>query len=128
MDFFLGRPRRAMLGRVSLGNIGLRVSRLLAERFGSDRERGIRVCSEESARLLGLRRIDTLPAGERLAWERWSPLILAVPGVASWSTTEKREAAAVILAKGGRRESDFVLLFDAHAPLRRGLLRLAAEG
>jgi len=31
----------------------------------------------------------------------------------------------VILAKGGRRESDFVKLFDAHGKLRAALGRLA---
>ena len=31
---------------------------------------------------------------------------------------------AVIRAKGGKRESDFVLAFDRHRPLRRALRRL----
>jgi len=31
-----------------------------------------------------------------------------------------------VRAKGGRRESDFVRLFDSHRRLRRAMLRLAA--
>jgi hypothetical protein len=31
-----------------------------------------------------------------------------------------------VKAKGGRRESDFVRLFDRHRRLRRAVLRLAA--
>jgi hypothetical protein len=33
--------------------------------------------------------------------------------------------ADVIRAKGGRRESDFVRLLDAHAPLRAAILSLS---
>ncbi len=125
MYFHLGRRRSDVLGRISLGNIGLAASRYLAERFGSDRERGIRTCAAEAAELLGLRSLKRLPPGERLAWERWSPLVLALPGVRRWSVTQRRALAAVVRAKGGRRESDFVRLFDAHPRLRRAMLELA---
>jgi hypothetical protein len=67
-----------------------------------------------------------LPPGERLAFERWAPLITALSGVERWSAPERRALAAVARAKGGRRESDFVALFDAHSRLRRALLELAA--
>jgi hypothetical protein len=45
--------------------------------------------------------------------------------VERWSAAEKRAAVAALRAKGGRHESDFVRLFDAHSRLRRGILRLA---
>jgi hypothetical protein len=127
MFFYLGRRRSDVLGWISLGNIGLRVSRYLAERFGADRERGIRTCSKEAARLLGLRNLRRLSRGERIAWDRWSPLVLALPGVERWSEKERRALAAVVRAKGGRRESDFVRLFDGHAKLRRAILHLARD-
>jgi hypothetical protein len=123
----LGRSRRDVLGRIGLGNIGLGVSRYLAQRFGADRERGIVVCAQEAARLLSLRSLDRLPAGERLAWQRWAPLVLALPGIRGWNTAQKKAVREVIRAKGGRRESDYVRLLDAHARLRRALLRLADQ-
>ncbi len=64
-------------------------------------------------------------AGERLAWRRWSPLLIAIPGIERWSAAERRAAGEVARAKGGRRESDFVHAFDAHPKLRRALLALA---
>jgi hypothetical protein len=65
--------------------------------------------------------------GERQAWSRWSPLLLVLPGVADWSAGEKRALVEVVRAKGGRRESDFVLRFDRHRRLREALRRLAAR-
>ncbi|NIM51625.1 MAG: hypothetical protein GTN62_12420 [Gemmatimonadales bacterium] len=123
--WYLDRPRKDVRGMISLGNIGLRVSRYLAGRFGSDRERGIETCSHDAASLLGVRSQRGWSAGERLAWRRWSPLVMALPGVERWSSAEKRALARVVRAKGGRRESDFVLLFDRHRRLRRAVLALA---
>ena len=124
--FYLRRPRPDVLGRVSLGNIGLGIARYCAERFGADREAGLRTCSQEAARLLAARSWRGWSAGERLWWERWSPLVLALPGVERWGAAEKRALARVIRAKGGRRESDFVWRFNRHRRLRRALLQVAA--
>ena len=121
------RPRADVLGRISLGHIGLRVSRWVAERFGADRERATRACAREAARLLGVRSTKRWTAGERLTWRRWSPLMLALPGIESWTGPEKRALAGIVRAKGGRRESDYVPLFNRHRRLRRALLDLAKE-
>jgi len=120
------RPRRDVLGHVSLGNVGLHISSLLARRFGAERERGVRTCSRDAASLLGVRSFRSWSAGERLAWERWSPLILALDGVKRWPAEDRRRLLQVVRAKGGRRESDFVRLFDRHRRLKRAMLQLAA--
>jgi hypothetical protein len=120
--WYAGRPRADVLGRVSLGAIGLAVSRRLAENYGADRERGIRESAAEAARLLGA----PAPRGkERMAWERWGPLVLALPAVPSWPAGERRALAEIVRAKWGGTESDFVLLSNRHARFRRALLALA---
>jgi len=121
-------PRRDVLGQVSIGNIGLHVSRLLAARGGADRERAVRGCSREAARILGVRRFEGWTGGERLAWERWSPLVLALGDAGEWPAADRAALVDVIRAKGGRRESDFVRRFDRHRRLRRAVLGLAARG
>jgi hypothetical protein len=66
-------------------------------------------------------------AAERLAWRRWAPLVCVLPGVSNWSAADRAALAAVIRAKGGRRESDFVRAFDAHAPLRAAVRAVAVK-
>ena len=111
-----------------LWNLGLQISKQLARRFGAERERGVRVCAREAAGRVGLRSWRGFGRAERLAWERWSPLLAALPSVERWSRAEKRALVAVVRAKGGRRDSDFVRLFDRHVRLRRAVSRLAAAG
>ena len=122
-----GRRRRDVLGHLGLGNIGLHVSHYLAHRFGADRERGLTTCAREAAKLLGLRSLDRRSRDERLVWQRWAPLVLALPGVGRWTALQKRTLREVVLAKAGRRESEFVRRFNAHRKLRAALLELAAE-
>jgi hypothetical protein len=123
--FFLGDPRPDVLGRLELGDVGLCVSRYLAARFGADREGADRICSRDAVRLLAVRSTGDFSPGERLAWERWAPLVLTLPGVERWSRAERRALVGIVRAKGGRRESDFVARFDAHQPLRRAVVELA---
>jgi hypothetical protein len=120
-----GREREDIIGIFPLGNVGLRVTDYLAQRFGAERERGERECAAEAAAMLGVRGWQKWDDGERLWWERWSPLLLILPGVSKWTETERRDLVGVARAKGSRRESDYVALLDAHKKLRAALRRLA---
>jgi hypothetical protein len=124
--FHLGKERDDAIGVLELPNVGLAVTDMLARRFGSDREKAEATLTLEARDLLGLRSLSGWSAGERLAFRRWAPLVAILPEVARWTGAEKRGLAAVIRAKGGRHESDFVRLFDAHRPLRRAIARRAA--
>jgi hypothetical protein len=121
----LGRRREDVLGELPLASVGLATMRDLAARFGSDRERARRICAREAAERLGVRSFTGWTRGERLAWERWAPLVLILPGVGTWSRVERGSLVEVVRAKGGLRESDFVRRFDAHQKLRRTIRVLA---
>ena len=127
MFLHLEKPRRDVLGHLPLGDIGLQINRYMAERFGAQREEGLQVCADEAARLLDQRAWRKLPREERLVWERWAPLAMLLPGVSRWSASQRRALRDVIRAKGGRREQEYVLRFDAHQPLRRAILRLGRD-
>jgi hypothetical protein len=118
-------PREDIIGRLALAQAGLKVSAYLARRFGSARHLAGAECTREARARLGEPARLPRAAGEKLAWERWAPLVLILPGVDRWTRAEKRALAAVIRAKGGRRESVFVAKFDAHPKLRAALVRLA---
>ena len=123
--YHAGRARDDVIGMIPLPAVGLGISRALAARFGDDRERAARVCEEEAARQLGARSCRRWSPGERMAWTRWSPLVLILPGLERWSAAEKRALVEVVRAKGGRREAEFVRRFDRHRRLRDALRRLA---
>jgi hypothetical protein len=125
--FTIEHPRHDVIGRIELPNVGLHVTRYLARRFGGRGDRGSRACAEEARKLLAVRSHAGWSQGERLAWERWAPLVLILPGVRRWSSTQRRALVAVIRAKGGRSEMEFVRRFDAHRPLRSAIAKLAAS-
>lgn len=122
-----GHPRDDVIGLFAIGNVGLAVTDYLARRFGADRERGERVCAEEAAELCGVKGWQKWNGGERLAWQRWSPLMLVLPDVANWPAAERQALGEVARSKGGRRESDYVRRLDAHKRLRAALRELAAR-
>jgi len=105
--------------------VGITVSNYLGDRFGADRERGLEVCAAEAAELLGLESLKGFSKGERLAWERWAPVVMCLPGVNRWSAEERRALVEVIKAKGGKRETEYTHLFDRHAKLRAAMVEMA---
>lgn len=123
----LGEPRDDVVGLILTENVGLRVTEHLAKRFGHDRNRAERQCAREAMKLLGVRRRRRLSADDRLAWQRWGPLILALPGISRWSSAARRDLVAVVRAKGGPHELDYHRRVDRHRPLRRAILKLAAD-
>lgn len=120
-----GVPREDIIGRLTLAEAGLKVSTYLARRFGARRDLAGPTCGREARLRLGEPAAAPRLAGERLAWERWGPLVLLLPGLDRWTRAQKRALAAVVRAKGGRSEREFVARFDGHAKLRAALVRLS---
>ncbi len=121
---YLGRHRKDVIGRLPLPRVGLRITEYLAGRFGFDRQKAESVCAREAAVRLDEPAWKTWSPGERLAWRRWGPVVLVLPGLDRWSPTERKGLVAVIRSKGGRRESEYLKLFDGHRKLRRAIRRL----
>ena len=124
MFFHLRKPRDDIGSKLPLSRFSLAVTDTLAERFGAERERGLRALMTEAARLTGVS-LSALDKGGRLAWERWAPLILALPGVERWPLADRRALGLVARAKGAKSEQEFASRLDRHPRLRRALLGLA---
>jgi len=120
---FLDLDAAGARGLPPLADLGRRVSGVLAQ--SGARAAALDGASAAMLRVTGQGNLRGFTAAERLAWRRWSPLMLALPGLARWSPGERRELACVLRAKGGRRESDFAARFAAHPRLMRALYRLA---
>ena len=105
-----------------LAEPGLRIGAALARLAQGERERVLAQCSRDAMRLTGLRSLRGYSVGERLAWQRWSPVVVfALTGVSRWSLAERRTLAHVIRAKGGRDENEFLARYAAHPKLERAL-------
>ncbi len=120
LEFTPGRP--AVLSPTEA--LAAVASRVLSALAGADREAAVAECCDEARSRLGARR---LPAAERLWWERWAPIVSALPGLDRWTDAERRALAEIIRAKAGRREIEYVQRFDAHPRLGKALLALAAR-
>ncbi|MBE0614397.1 MAG: hypothetical protein IH604_12075 [Burkholderiales bacterium] len=120
MLFDLDRKRTP--GLPPLAEPGLRVTEALAKMPAGARERALEECSRNAMRLTGLHSLRGFSAGERLAWLRWSPVVMfALRGVARWSAAERRALARIARAKGGRNEGEYLARFAAHAKLEQAL-------
>ena len=120
MLFDLDRARTP--GLPPIAELGLRVGDGLAAKGDGKRERLLAQCSRETMQLTGVRSLRDFSADERLAWQRWSPLVVfCLKGVSHWSPAERRALAQVIRAKGGRDERNFLARFAAHPKLERAL-------
>jgi hypothetical protein len=107
-----------------VAEFGRKIAEHLAARGGASREDALRLCFAETKR-----RVDAAPPRHATvdilaAWQNWSAVIAVLPGVEGWSREERSHLARVITAKGGRRDSDYLALFDAHSKLGPLLRRL----
>ncbi len=106
--------------------MGLALTATLSRRYGTGRVAATPELAREARRALEAGSLAGWSGDERRAFDRWAPLVLALPGLSRWSAEERGALAGVIRAKGGRRESEFVRRFDAH-PKLRAAVRLLAE-
>lgn len=123
--FSLAGKRQDVLGPICTDIVSLGVIDYVSQRFGSQREAGVRRCSQELAEQLGVDSVSGWSADEKLMWHRLSPLIAATGAVASWPRADRDALADLIRAKGGVHEADYVKLFDAHQRLRRAVAAFA---
>ncbi|MBK7641479.1 MAG: hypothetical protein IPJ19_00270 [Planctomycetes bacterium] len=117
--FFLGREREDVLGRFPLERLAQASMRALAEQGGQPG------CARRALARLGLRAPPARSAQERRAFERWAPLLCALPGLERWSPAERRAAALCACRKGAQDELEYVRTLQGARSLRRALCALA---
>ncbi len=124
LDLDPSRP----LGLPPMAVLGARAAAALARLGAADRDEALDRAGQALMHLTGLRSLAGFTPDERAAWRRWSPFVLALPGVARWPAADRRALARIVRAKGGRRESDFAALVDAHPGFSRALLGRGERG
>ena len=107
------------------GDLGLQVTRHIAQRFHGDRTVAVRAATHQVAQILDIRAWRRWSEPEQMALERLSPILVLIPDLARWSSAEKRSLVRIIRAKGGKSEAAYVRLLRGHARLARTLHLLA---
>ena len=89
------------------------------------------VLSDQSAgelvgRRLGIGSLSGWSCAEMRGLYHLAPLVAALQELGSWTPAQKASAIAVLRAKGGQHERDFVRLLDAHPKLSAAIKALLA--
>jgi hypothetical protein len=110
----------------STRNVGLRVSRRMAEKFGGHLPAMREASVAEVSGALGVK-IHRWTSTERRSLEEWSLVLGPIKKIASWSAAEKRQMIEIIRAQAGPDEMRYLHLTQHHEPLRRELLQLGSR-
>lgn len=127
LHLFLDHPREDIVGRVDVSRIGWAAIRSVAKRYGASGRSAARTSAAGAWERLGLSAPESWPRGEREAWGRWGPLLMALPDVERWTRAEKRALVEVVRAKGGVSELEYSRRLHAHPRLQSALLALARQ-
>jgi len=108
----------------SLSAVAPAISAYLSDRFGSGREKGLRVCAREAAEKVGcdLRQFNR---DELRAWHHWAPLLLNLGRIEKWTLAERNDLVVVVRLKGQPREHDYLLMLNKHKRLKTAIFRFA---
>jgi hypothetical protein len=91
----------------------------LARRGGG--AEAVAAAEQRALAVTGMNSLSGFAKAERVAFQRWAPLIASLPGTARWTPAERRELAEIARAKGGRRELAYLVRFASHPRLAHAL-------
>jgi len=117
---------RGCWDRFRARNIGFAVQRHMAAQWGGDAARMRAGSATAVSRALGVR-ADSWAGHARKALEDLAPVLALVPGLARWTSEEKRALVQVIRAKGGSTEAGYLRLMGRHKKLRDAILRMGSK-
>ena len=105
--------------------LGLAVQRKMAAEFGGDAGKMRRATTKALARILDVN-LETWNSREQWAFGNFALVLALVPGVARWTSEEKRALVAIIRAKAGPDETRYLQRLQQHDALREALLRIGS--
>jgi hypothetical protein len=111
--------------RFSTRNLALRANRRMARECDGELGQLGEVSVREVSRALGLNPAR-LSAAERQSLENWALILALIPGLAEWSSQEKRNLIEMIRSQSGRNEMRYLRQTQRQPRLRDEILRLGS--
>ncbi|MEK7408713.1 MAG: hypothetical protein AAB225_26915, partial [Acidobacteriota bacterium] len=111
--------------RFHVRRVGLAAARAMAEGFGGDLVR-MRQKAVRAARLRGGWDLGRWNDAERRVLAEWAPLLALLPGLGRSRAEDKQRLGAILRAKAGAEEADYLRLMQPHARLREAVIRLGS--
>ena len=112
--------------RFHIRNLGLRVNRRMARRFGGSAEAIRSAAAGRVAKALGLRPVRLAPL-ERRAFDSFALVLDEIGDLARWTRAERGGILEIVRAKAGAPERRYLRLLQRHARLRAALLALGSR-
>ena len=106
--------------RFHVRRIGLAIQRRMRNRYRGDPDEARRRATSRVARLLSIR----IRSGR--AFENLALVLDAIPDLPRWTRAERAAVVEIIRAKDGAEEIRYLRLLQAHAKLRKALIRLGS--
>lgn len=110
---------------LSVADMGYAVTRFFAEKYDSDRQRGLRRSVSRIVRALDIRHTERWLKDEIMALEWMAPMLAGIHDLAAWTKSERANLADIIRGKGGRHERDYVLRCIRHPRFHLALVNMA---
>ena len=104
-------------------NLGLAVSRRMADEFGGDAALARASSVREVATALDARP-ESLNQDEQRAFENLALVLALIDDLKGWTGEEKKALFEIIRAKAGAHEAEYARLMQKHERLREGIRRL----
>lgn len=117
--------RRGFWDGFQVRNLGLAVSRRMADKFDGDAALARAASVREVATALDVRP-DSLNQDERRAFENLALVLALIDDLKQWTGEEKKGLFEIILSKAGAREAEYTRLMQNHEKLRDWIRRLGA--
>ena len=125
MFFEFGTDPPGSWAAFSVRTLGLAVQRKMAAEFGGNASKMRRTITKALARKLDVN-LETWNSRDQWAFGNFALVLALVPGVARWTSEEKRALVAIIHAKAGANESKYLQQLQQHSTLRDALVRMGS--
>lgn len=122
MFFEIGNRPVGAWDSFSTRSLGLAVQRRLTSRFDVNEVEARRYMSAKLAKALGVNISRSEPT-EQKAFSDFALALSLVPSIARWAQDEKHRLAAIIHAKAGPNETNYLRLLQQHEKLRAAFIQ-----